>query len=794
MKKISIFFLFLALYSCRLDAQNDTYNFNSIRMGGGGFVSGIITCPTQKDLIFVRTDVGGAYRWNEADKSWISLNDWVNDSQWTFLGVESMAVDPQQPNRVYMSCGLYNNSPSNILRSTDYGATFKMSNDAFPQINGNGDGRQNGERLAVDPNKSSILFCGFRNGTIYKSPNYGANWSQVNTFATATTTNGNGVCAVAFDKSSGTPGNASQRIFAGVSRTGSNNLFVSEDAGATWNPVAGAINNFMPQRMFVSNGVLFIAYADKAGPGNAGSGALKKYNISTATWTDISPSALPFGSITQDASNPDVLMATTINVYQPQAWTTSGQWGDRMYRTTDGGKTWIELFSTKKIQLSPLDTWNTNISLHWAGSLEIDPFNPERVFVTSGNGLFMTNNISASNSSFSTWFFQVKGIEETVPFGIAPLPNNKFVTIIGDYAGFVHTDLTSVPVGFSNGDGTNLSLAVASAQPNILVRSGGYNFYSDNSAATWTKMNNPSATAKQGNLAISRSGGIILYSPRDTVYKSINKGINWTKLIGFFSGAYIVPDPIVEQKFYTYNPTTAKFYVSADGGSTFNTTAGTLPTGGSKVIRAVPGVEGDVWISSNSNGLCRTKDAGSTFTKISNVVYCYALGFGKAAPDKSFPTIYIWGKVNGGITNSALYRSTDEGATWLRINDDMHQYGGLGNANFVEGDMYKYGRVFMSSWGRGIICGEVATNTGFAPELKIDSKILSVQSSIFSDNLVFTTTIPVQYTIFNTNGTKVESGKCDYSATVGSRLGAGIYVLKVVANNGLFTTKKVVKI
>ena len=709
----AIVFLQLALFSINIIAQTDTYKFNSIRMGGGGFVSSIITCPTQKNLIFARTDVGGAYRWNEADKSWIPLHDWVSDSQWTFLGVEALAIDPQQPNRVYMSCGLYNNSPSNIMRSTDYGATFKLSNDGFPQINGNGMGRQNGERLIVDPNKSAVLFCGFRNGTLYRSPNYGANWSLVDAFGTKTTANGNGVCAVAIDKASGTPGNASQRIFVAVSRTGSDNLFLSENGGTSWITVPGAINNYMPQRIFVSNGILYVAYADKEGPHNPGKGAIMKYNIATSTWTDISPAALPIGGITQDASNPDVLMATTINVYQPQNWTTNQQWGDRMYRSTNGGATWTELFSSNKMQLSPLDTWTTNLSLHWTGSIEIDPFNPDRVFVTSGNGLFMTDKLSDINAGKSTWYFQVKGIEETVPFGVASLPNNRYVTVIGDYAGFVHDGLTSVPKGFSNGGGSNTSLAVASAQPNILVRSGGSNYYSNNSGDSWTVMNNPSETAKHGNLALSRIGNIILYSPRDTVYKSINKGVNWTKLTGFFSGAYIVPDQVVNEKFYTFNTATGRFYTSTTGGTSFTVSDVVFPKGGNRIVRVAPGLEGDVWVAA-ADGLYRTKDSGVSFGKIANVTHCQAVGFGKAAPDKSFPTIFIWGTVVGGVTYNALYRSTDEGATWLRINDDLHQYGGLGNANFVEGDVNVYGRVFMSSWGRGIIYGDIEPKTGFS--------------------------------------------------------------------------------
>lgn len=773
-KKFKMAGLLLAVFFTTSNAQTDTYKFNSIRMGGGGFVSSIITCPTQKDLIFARTDVGGAYRWNEADKSWIPLHDWVNDNQWTLLGVEALAIDPQQPNRVYMSCGLYNNSPSTVLRSTDYGATFKLSTDVFPQIHGNGMGRQNGERLAVDPNKSAVLFCGFRNGTLYRSPNYGANWSTVDGFGTKSTTNANGVCAVAFDKSSGTPGNASQRIFAAVSRTGSDNLFVSENGGTTWAKVTGSVTNYMPQRIFVSNGILYVAYADKEGPHNPGSGAIMKYNIATATWTNISPSSLPFGGITQDASNPDILMATTINVYQVQSWTTSTQWGDRMYRSTNGGTTWTELFSTQKIQLSPIDTWNTNISLHWAGSIEIDPFNPERVFVTSGNGLFMTDKISDISTTKSTWYFQVKGIEETVPFGVASLPNNRYVTVIGDYAGFVHDGLTSVPRQFSTGGGTNTSLAVASGQPNILVRSGASNSYTNDSGNTWTVMNNPSTTAKYGNLALSRTGNIILYSPRDTVYKSINKGVNWTKLIGFFSGAFIAPDQVVNEKFYTYNPSNGNFYSSVNGGTTFELTAGTLPTGGNKTIRAVPGIEGDVWVAASYNGLYRTTNSGSSFSKIANVTQCVSLGFGKAAPNKTFPTIYLWGKVVGGVVNNALYRSTDQGASWQRINDDMHQYGGLGNANFVDGDMNVYGRVFMSSWGRGIIYGDIDTSTDIKKPATSKAGVLypnPTTDKLFGANDV------TQIDIYSLNGQKLLQSQ--HSSITVSSLSNGWYMARV---------------
>jgi uncharacterized protein YjdB len=53
-----------------------------------------------------------------------------------------------------------------------------------------------------------------------------------------------------------------------------------------------------------------------------------------------------------------------------------------------------------------------------------------------------------------------------------------------------------------------------------------------------------------------------------------------------------------------------------------------------------------------------------------------------------------------------MHRSADEGLTWTRVNDDAHEYGGLANGQFVAGDMNVFGRVYMSTAGRGIVYGE----------------------------------------------------------------------------------------
>ena len=69
------------------------------------------------------------------------------------MGVESIAVDPSDPDRVYLACGTYTNpaTPNGaILRSRDRGKTFERTDMPF-KFGGNENGRGNGERLAVDP-------------------------------------------------------------------------------------------------------------------------------------------------------------------------------------------------------------------------------------------------------------------------------------------------------------------------------------------------------------------------------------------------------------------------------------------------------------------------------------------------------------------------------------------------------------------------------------------------------------------------------------------------------------------
>ncbi|WP_416975509.1 hypothetical protein [Streptomyces sp. 4F14] len=56
--------------------------------------------------------------------------------------------------------------------------------------------------------------------------------------------------------------------------------------------------------------------------------------------------------------------------------------------------------------------------------------------------------------------------------------------------------------------------------------------------------------------------------------------------------------------------------------------------------------------------------------------------------------------VNG--FSAGVFRSTDQGATWLRVNDDAHQWGAIGGVGVITGDPDVFGRVYVGTNGPGL--------------------------------------------------------------------------------------------
>jgi len=730
----------------------DTYTWKNARIDGGGFVPGIVFNRSEKNLVYARTDIGGAYRWQESSKTWTPLTDSVGWDDWGHTGVVSLASDSVDPNKVYAAVGTYTNSwdPGNgaVLRSADRGASWQKTDLPF-KLGGNMPGRGMGERLAIDPNKDSVLYLGAPSGKgLWRSTDSGVTWSQVTGFpnvgnyqqdptdTTGYASDNQGIVWVTFDESTGTSGSATKTIYVGVADK-DNAVYRSTDAGATWTRLAGQPTGYLAHKgvLDAKNGYLYLAYSDKGGPYDGGKGQLWRYATATGTWTNISPVAeadtyYGFSGLTVDRQHPGTVMATAYSSWWPDT---------QIFRSTDSGGTWTKAWDytsypnrsnryTMDVSSSPWLTFGANPSppeqspkLGWmTESLEIDPFDSDRMMYGTGATLYGTEDLTKWDSGGQfTVKPMVQGLEETAVNDLASPPSGApLLSALGDIGGFRHTDLTKVPsmMFTSPTFTTTTSLDFAETNPNTVVRvgnldSGPHIAFSTDNGANWFAGTDPSGVSGGGTVASSSDGSRFVWSPAGTgVQYTTGFGSSWSVSSGIPSGAIVESDRVDAKTFYGFK--SGKFYVSSDGGATFTASSATgLPSGDSVRFKALPGTKGDVWLAGGASdgayGLWHSTDGGASFTKLSNVDQADTIGFGKAATGASYQTLYTSAKI-GGVRG--IFRSTDKGASWTRINDDAHQWGWTGGA--ITGDPRIYGRVYVSTNGRGVIYGDTSDTGG----------------------------------------------------------------------------------
>ncbi|MCH5193238.1 MAG: hypothetical protein J1F11_04700 [Oscillospiraceae bacterium] len=680
---------------------NTDWTYGQVAIGGGGFVTGVFSTP-QEGLYYARTDVGGAYYRTPETGKWISMNYWVSEEDRGLLGIDGLAYDPQAPNRVFMLAGTeyFSGGKTAVLISEDCGQTITAVDVTDKiKVHGNGMGRGNGERIAVDPNNGQIILAGGRTGGMIKSTDGGYTWEAVTGFPEVTTGNANGINCILFDPSTAKDG-VTQKIFASVSEKGKDNIFVSEDGGASWSALSVAVTEYMPQRMKLnSKGDLYVTYADNEGPWNAKEGSVLRYNTDGSA-DDISPAGNAFGDIVIDPNDDNRLILVTTEVWVAQP---NGAHGDAFYTSADGGKSWHNVLESMTMSTNDMP-WVEGYAIHWCSSLALDRFNTGKIMVNSGNGIFSCDNIWDDTPAF---YFDALGIEEVVPLDIITLEDYPLISAIGDYDGFVHEDIFTPADKHHDNIGTTTSITVAAQNRDHWAKVGGNSSqqaltYTSDAGKTWkkiTKSPDPDKTLYEGHVALNADGSVLVWSPSNGVksYWTEDQGETWNYVEGLTVGnAYIIGDP--SNADYVYACGKGSFYVSTDGGRSFKKVVGIGPN--FTRICVDPHNEGTIYFA-NGAGLLISKDHGQTADYIQGIKYCEAVGLGKAKNDGDPLVIYIWGTPMEADTPN-LYMSEDEGATWVQVNDDLHQFGGTGNGVFVTGDMNVYGRCYMSTVGLGI--------------------------------------------------------------------------------------------
>lgn len=470
-------------------------NWATVPLGGGGYVVGIVSDPAGGD-IYCRTDVGGAFRWDTANSAWKCITDNLvppaTRGSDGLNGIPSIAVDPSNPNNVYVVAGKYSHSSNRgVYASSDKGQTWtKIQSNMVTE--GNGAFRTCGERLAVDPNNSNVLWCGTTQEGLQKGVKSGSTWtwSQIPSTSVPFGTGKAGVTFVACDKNGG-----NTIVYAGVHDSGgtTGGVYRSTDGGTTWAKVSGATIGTPKRGAMASNGTLYVT------AGSAGLAKLPRGGslslISPTTGVNFHGVAAALSDVT----------GNTVFVAENSA--NGGPYG-KMWRSTNGGSTWsaAQVTNFNGGNLSRKEPDNTpTLTGNWfcsTASLFVNPANANELWAGDFFGVARTldaQNLGTSTGAF--WNMLQKGQEEVVVHALRSAPTGaRLLTAVSDVGGFRYTDTTSRPYGtFGNslgnpGGGSTCHLDFCETNPNVWARTwnngpanGGSGAYSKDNGASWLK-------------------------------------------------------------------------------------------------------------------------------------------------------------------------------------------------------------------------------------------------------------------------------------------------------------------
>jgi hypothetical protein len=670
--------------------------WTTVKMGGGGYIPGIIYHPTVANLRYARTDMDGVYRWDNGISKWTALTDAFAPEDSGNLGAESMAVDPTNANKVYMTTSMdVSWGNGRFYYSSDQGNTWNHKNLPFP-IGSNNQGRAIGERLMVDPNFPSTMFYASRTAGLWKSIDSGSSWSQVTLPAThgnyvmtsgtppndITNSNGGspvGVEFVVFDTtvptSGFTPtGSPTLTIYIGVAPDYkglaglSSYLYKSIDGGTNWNAITipGYVTStltsgiYIPHMARAADGMFYLPFTSSSGPGSGGPSVLYKFD-GNSTWAQLRTNAnAGMGGVAVSV----IGTTTNIAVGMTSVW---GAYNDLVIRSVDGGQTWNEIGWTG----SHVATGTTGAASPsywgWVDDLEIDPFNPDHVSYVVGGGVWST--LDAFSTLTPHWTFDVNGIEEMVNLGMtAPPPTASYALLSahGDTGLYVNTSLTNAEndrsPNLGGGNGTGIDMAWNN--PAFIAAVGTFGttptsgittslgVYSTDSGVNWTNFPTlpPVASTHWGDhsrVAVTADGSNVIWSIAGPTggqipYYTTDNGASWT--------ATNLPAPMA-----AYN---ASYHIAADRKNPL------------KVYAYDHG--GDFWNPPGSGKFYYSTDGGHTFTASAQTWDPYGFNNTDLAVNP-----FVEGDLWLADANN-LWHSVDYGQTWKKLTGTLV---GTGNTN-----------------------------------------------------------------------------------------------------------------
>jgi hypothetical protein len=702
------------------------YAWKPLKIGGGGWVVGLDISPTEKGLMYCRTDVSGAYRWVPETGSWKRIV--TSDSMpaayvgyGRYSGVDSVVSAPHDPNIAYMAF-TGDAKSGQIFRSTDRGEhwTATRFDQCGVRMEPNGEGRQRGERLAVDPANSDVVyFASVANG-LWTTDDGGKTWRKVDAVPAGVPPQG--VTTIVFDPQSGTRADAAgvkktRTIYASVEKVG---IFQSTDAGATWADIGGKGPGDAVEpraKALGPDGAYYVAFSKDDRDGRI-PGSIWKFSRD-GHWTDITPPAeIGGGSQSYAGLAADATDSRHLAVIVS---------GGKLFDSADGGATWTPHgFSLHSSTIQ----WLGHQDNHWlsVGAIAFDPFAPGKLWFAEGFGVWWADDLKSPDIA---WQAASDGIEEACARDVIAPPGGAPVGATMDLGAFHFSDPDSYTAQRSQPTmSATWALDWCAKDPKFIagIFRGVLEFmphfkasgFSTDGGVTWQRF----AALDTGRLPADLDYGCVAVSAQDPAnivwlpatgklpYYTVDQGATWQQAAvdtptdmqlknPYMAQKPLCADRVLPRTFYLYTAL-GGLLRSTDGGATFHVVGNPTPTGRWEgALKSVPGHAGDLWLAEGpGGGLRHSTDGGATWTVVAALEQCFNVGLGKPQARDGYPTLYAVGIVN---QVEGIYRSTDAGATWDQIGG--YPLGIFDRINALDGDKDVFGRVYVALSGSGLAYG-----------------------------------------------------------------------------------------
>lgn len=700
----------------------DDYQWSVLSSGAGGFVTGASSSSDGSTLV-VRTDVGGAYRWDRATSSWGQMlnQQSVTDPHISDWNVESIAVAPSDPQRIVMSVGAPEpDSVGRILRSADGGATWTPSEQSF-MVHGNALWRTNGERLAINSSNPDQVWLGTRTQGLWQSSDGGATFARVDAIPSdESEKDPAGVLFVVLDGSGST-------IWVGVANVG---IFRSPDGGETWSLISPS-EGLPYDAELASDGRLWVAERDP--------GTIKIITGDQVTETE-PQSGRRWETVAVDPFDPNHVIVGDEGVK------------DHLYQTSDGGSSWQRMdvtTSCKSIQW--LDDYANDYLP--TGSMLFDRAEPGKVWIPEGFAVW-TAEVGSTSSSFAMTC-ETAGIEELVSNDAVAMADGSVITAHWDRSIFWHggDDSSSATQGPTARFNTAWDLDTTPSDPLFVAATVGdqrfccegdgqayQSGFSSDGGRTWQQFssygNGHPPDLRFGNIAVSANDSknmVWLPTFNGPVHYTLNQGETWTPVIlpgtedmadddGVYRGGshgqlflnrkVLAADRFEAGTFYLYHQSLGLFKTS-DGGANwqlmasdglpigwtvgfFNATLIASPTDAGHLV-FTPGV-----LYEGVFPAYESRDGGNNWTAIAGTSAVNAIGFGAPEEPGGSATLYLYGDV---ADERGLWRSADGFERWQLVSSAPG--GNYQAVKAIAGHQSEFGTVYVGFSGTSFMVGRL---------------------------------------------------------------------------------------